>query len=74
MCKDCLAAASKRHHGFTGGCVGCCARSIARGKHFARVRKAGVLDGDYRALLAQFKLTHEQVKAAAAADKVGSQT
>lgn len=69
-CFDCMAAAAGVHHGFVNGCVGCCARAAARSPHFDRVRKAGSLRGDYgyRSLLEQFKLTHEQVKDAAASD------
>lgn len=67
-CFDCLAAASGPHHGFTGGCVGCCARAASRSPHFRRVRDAGKRDARYLGLLQQFKLSHDQVKAAAAAD------
>jgi hypothetical protein len=67
-CADCTAAAKRPHYGFAEGCSGCCARAAARGPHFYRVRKAGALDRQYRALLQQFGLTHESVKAAAASD------
>jgi hypothetical protein len=70
-CTDCLAAAVKLHHGFAAECHGCCARAAARSPHFRRVRDAGVQDREYRALLAQFDLTHEQVRTAAAADALG---
>jgi hypothetical protein len=68
-CLDCDLAAKKRHHGFRSGCQGCAARSLVRSPHWRRVQAAGVQDRPYRAALAQFGLTHEQVKAAAAADK-----
>jgi len=63
-CHDCAIAATQTHHGFSAGCIGCCARAAARSPQYARVRDAGKLDRDYRALLEQFKLTHEQVKQA----------
>ena len=63
-CPDCTTAAEHPHHGFTAGCIGCCARAAARSPQYARVRDAGKLDRDYRALLEQFQLTHEQVKQA----------
>lgn len=67
-CIDCDMAAKKSWHGFRNGCAGCCARAIARGPHFYRVRTQGVQDRHYRQLLQEFGTTHEQVKAAAAVD------
>lgn len=67
-CKDCAAAQVGQHHGFRAGCMGCCARATARGPHYWRVKQAGALDRQYRQALEHFKLTHEQVKAADAAD------
>ena len=67
-CPDCAKAAAGVWHGFRAGCQGCCARATARGPNFARVRTTGSQDRQYRAQLQQFGLTHEQVKAAAAAD------
>jgi hypothetical protein len=67
-CPDCTRAAAEPWHGFRNGCRGCCARAAARSPHFARVKAAGQQDRPYRALLAQFGLDHETVKAAAAAD------
>lgn len=64
-CFDCMSAAAGPHHGFANGCRGCCARAASRSPHFARVRQLGRLDRQYRALLEQFGLTHEQVKDAA---------
>jgi hypothetical protein len=63
-CKDCDDATAFPHHGFTSGCIGCCARAAARGHHFDRVRRAGMQDRPYRTLLEQFGLTHEQVREA----------
>lgn len=67
-CTDCLAAAKRAHHGFTANCRGCCARALARGPHFRRVREAGSLDRAYRLALEQFGLDHLEVRAAAQAD------
>ena len=72
-CMDCTKAARAEHWGFAADCVGCCARAAARSPHFRRVRDAGMQqDGQYRRLLAQFGLQHEQVRAAAAADRQGA--
>lgn len=70
-CKDCQAAAERLHHGFSAGCQGCKARAVSRSPHYRRVRDAGRLDRDYQRTLDQFGLTHSEVKAAAAADKLG---
>ena len=67
-CPDCKAASERDHWAFLVDCVGCKARSVARGPDFARVRKAGSLDRQYRALLVQMGLSHAEVKAAAAVD------
>ncbi len=67
-CPDCQAAAERVHHGFRASCTGCAARSVARGPDFHRVRKAGKLDLQYRALLVQLQVNHAEVKAAAEAD------
>lgn len=71
-CDNCTTSAQQEHHGFSAGCRGCCARAAARSPHFRRVRDQGHQDRHYRALLQQFDLTHDQVKAAAAADKLES--
>lgn len=68
-CHDCHLAAKKRHHGFSANCTGCAARSLVRSPHWRRVQQAGVQDRYYRAALAQMGVTHDQVRAAAAADK-----
>jgi carboxylesterase type B len=70
-CEDCATAARELHHGFRNGCPGCCARAAARSPHFRRVRDNGTQDRQYRALLEQMGLSHDQVKAAAAADVEG---
>jgi hypothetical protein len=68
-CDACEKAAKRMSHEFRANCAGCCARALARGPHFRRVRDAGVLDHPYRLALQQFNLTHDEVKAAAAADR-----
>ena len=68
-CTACTDAARKVSHLFHAGCRGCCARACARGQDFQRVRKQGVQDHRYRLALQQFGLTHDEVKAANAADK-----
>lgn len=68
-CTDCKRAATKRHHGFSANCLGCAARSLVRSPHWRRVQQAGVQDRQYRAALQQMGVTHDQVRAAAAADK-----
>lgn len=67
-CDNCTRAATEPWHGFTAGCPGCCARSVARSPQFHAVRKSGMQDRRYRALLEQMGTTHDAVKAAAAAD------
>lgn len=68
-CTACTQAAAKVSHLFHADCRGCCARACARGQDFQRVRKLGVLDHRYRLALQHFGLTHDEVKAAAAADR-----
>jgi len=67
-CRDCTNAAAKRWHGFSQDCKGCCARAASRSPHYRRCRDNGVQDREYRGLLAQFSLTHEDVRAAAQSD------
>ena len=69
-CPDCTQAAREVWHAFSADCAGCAARALARGPHYRRCRDAGRLDRHYRAALDQFKLSHEQVRAAAAADRL----
>lgn len=68
-CVHCEAATVRLHGTFATGCPGCIARAIGRGPDFARVRAAGRLDSNYTAALQAAGVTHEQVKAAVAADK-----
>jgi len=71
MCTDCATAAKKLHHGFSD-CMGCRARAVARDPRFFEARKAGRMTPEYRRMLEQAQVTHDEVKAAAAADKVGA--
>jgi hypothetical protein len=70
-CDDCRKAAERRHHGFQSGCKGCCARAASRSPHYRRCRDSGVQDREYRGLLTQFSLTHDQVRDAAQSDAMG---
>lgn len=73
-CDNCKAAAERLWHGFTGGCKGCCARAAARSPQAFKARKAGDrYDADYRGLLAQFGLTHNDVLVAHQADAIGKE-
>lgn len=71
-CPACQRAAERVSHLFEANCRGCCARAVARGQDFRRVRLAGVQDHRYRLALQQFSLTHDEVKSAAAADKASA--
>jgi hypothetical protein len=68
-CIDCTEAAKRPWHGFRFGCQECAARAISRGPNFRRCRDAGRLDRKYQAELDLLGCTHDQVKAAYAADK-----
>lgn len=67
-CPACEESAREVSHLFHAGCQGCKARAAARGPHFRRCRDAGRLDRQYRELLQSFGLTHDEVRAAHAAD------
>ena len=67
-CDNCEVAAQRLWHGFTGGCKGCCARAVARSPQYFAAQQAGKITPDYRRLLQQFELQHEEAKAARAAD------
>jgi hypothetical protein len=67
-CFECVAAAAGMHHGSRFGCSGCDARTVARSLPFAQARADGRLTSDYLALLEATGITHEQAKAAHAAD------
>lgn len=67
-CEQDEAAKKRAHWYFTAHCRGCCARAAARSPHFHEARRRGSQTSGYRMLLEQFGLTHEEVKAAHAAD------
>lgn len=70
-CPDCTTAAQVSHWGFSAGCRGCKARAAARLPQWRRVCQDGMFqDRQYRRLLEQLQVTHEEVCAAAATDKV----
>lgn len=67
-CRHCAEAKAGPCWYFTAHCRGCCARAAARSPHFHEARRRGSQTSGYRMLLEQFGLTHEEVKAAHAAD------
>lgn len=67
-CHDCEASRRALWHGFKAECMGCKARAVARSPQFSECRKSGKQALAYRALLSKVGVTHEQVKAAFAAD------
>lgn len=70
LCRDCeVAAADRLHAGYRSGCKGCAARAVGRGPDFHRCKVAGRQDARYRQLLAAVGVTHEEVVAAAKANK-----
>jgi hypothetical protein len=72
MCPACATSTEKPWHEFRVGCDGCTARGVARGPNFRDSQKTGLLTWRYKAELEATKLTHEQVKAACAADRLGN--
>jgi hypothetical protein len=83
-CPACATATERPHWEFRADCRGCCARSIARSPQFFAARKVGGAAGPevraYRALLEQVgglvkpALTHDDVRAAYAADALNRET
>ena len=69
-CVDCKRAAEGPWHVFSSGCNGCEARGLARSPQYAESKRQGRLTRSYQDLLARLQLTHEQVRAAEAADGV----
>lgn len=67
-CPNCSTATERPHWEFNAGCRGCCARAASRSPQFHDSRKAGQQTRGYRALLEQFGLTHDEVRAAHQAD------
>lgn len=73
-CLNCVRSAAELWHGFTNGCLGCAARSVARGPNYREAMASGRQTSKYRAELELLGVTHEQVKAAAAADALWKET
>jgi hypothetical protein len=69
-CEFCVASAAGRCHGFRFDCRGCAARTAARSQPFAESRKAGKQTQEYRHLIDSFGVTHDEVIAAARADRL----
>lgn len=69
-CADCVQAVLGPWHGFTHNCPGCAARAVSRGPNFAKSRAEGTQTRRYRDELDLLKVTHSQVVAAAAADRI----
>jgi hypothetical protein len=67
-CPNCAAASQREHWEFSANCIGCRARRVARSPQYFKCKKEGKQTRGYRALLQQFGLTHEQVRAAADCD------
>lgn len=67
-CQQCEAAAKAEWHGFRSGCLGCAARAVARGPNYRESLAAGTQTRKYRSELDLLKVTHDQVRAAHAAD------
>lgn len=67
-CPDCQAAAVGLHHIFRASCKDCTARGIGRGPNFRASATAGRLTSRYQEELRACGVSHEQVKAARAAD------
>lgn len=68
-CSACKSASTSPAWGeFRAGCRQCSARAASRSPQFYDARRKGVQTREYRALLEQFGLTHEEVNAAFHAD------
>ncbi len=71
-CPACTEAATEVSHYFMAGCKGCTARAFSRMPAFFAARQSSFLDVDFRSALRQAGVTHEEVKAAVAADRLQS--
>lgn len=69
-CDFCRRAAEGPEHGFHARCRGCNARAAARSPFFFESRQVRAWTADYRALIDGLGVTHEEVLAAAKADKL----
>lgn len=70
-CHECATAERRPWHVYIAGCRGCSARMVAAGPAFHASAQAGRQTAEYRRLLAQTGLAHEEVKAAADAARTG---
>ena len=71
-CAHCTQAAQRLWHQFSTDCHGCNARKVRRSQLFFHAYKTGKQSRAYQDMQARYGVTHEEVKAAAAADKVNS--
>ena len=69
-CEFCARAAVQLEHGFHSACRGCQARVAARSPFFFESRQVRQWTADYRALIERLGVTHEEVLAAAKADRL----
>ena len=69
-CEFCVASAAGPCHGFRRDCRGCAARTAARSPFFFDSKRAGKQTHDYRALIDRLGVTHDEVIAAARADRL----
>lgn len=69
-CTECSQAAQGWHFGFLAACRGCQARMAARSPWYLEAKKAGRLTPAYRETLERFRVSHDEVKAAADADRL----
>jgi hypothetical protein len=73
-CDFCAQAAREMCHGFNARCRGCNARAAARSQPFFESRNARKQTLGYRALIERLGVTHEEVLAAAKADRLKERT
>lgn len=69
-CEFCARAAVQLEHGFHSQCRGCQARAAARSPFFFESRVYRKWTREYRNLIERLGVTHEEVLAAAKADKL----
>ena len=69
-CEFCAQSAAGPCHGFRFDCRGCAARTAARSQPFAESRAAKKQTQEYRALIDRLGVTHDEVIAAARADRL----
>lgn len=67
-CHHCINAAGRPYGGFEEACRGCMARHASRSREFWLSPKAGRLTSEYRELLRNLGVTHDEARQAAADD------